>query len=112
VQIGACTSTGPENCILISNTGQENDDTASQGNACQCGEVIRADGLITEADLEAARRHVVSGTPAFVDASRCNVVGLEDGGASDCTVADLAIIDRIAQGSNATVGNACSAFRP
>jgi hypothetical protein len=44
------------------------------------------------------------------DATRCNVIGPSDGGASDCDVADIFIMQRFVTGNPVTVQNACIAY--
>ena len=68
------------------------------------------DGPVPAADLLAIRLLVVAGTP-LADATRCNVIGPSDGGASDCDLADAFVLDRYLGGGTVTVGDLCEAYR-
>jgi len=106
---GACTA-GPDNCPFLANPAQTNSDTLPAGNACQCGDV-NDDGVVNAGDVARAGENLIGRTlgGTFV-AARCNVIGPSDGGASDCDVADLAVLQRFANGTPVTVPNACQAY--
>jgi len=104
-QVGTCTAVGPDNCPFISNFAQTNGDAFAAGNACQCGDVT-GDGPITAADYQRAREYVVGRTLGGpFDPQRCDVTG-----DSACDVADLAVLDRIGDGSPATLVYGCAAY--
>jgi hypothetical protein len=96
---------GADNCPLIVNPAQQNGDSYSAGDDCQCGDTT-GDGTLSPIDYTRAREHVVGRTPsgAFV-LERCDVSG-----DAECDVADLAILDRLAQGQPATIVYGCEAF--
>jgi hypothetical protein len=101
---GACAA-GPDNCPFVVNGAQANSDTAPAGDGCQCGDVAPPLG-IDATDVERARELVVGRTPGgTVDANFCDVTG-------DilCTVSDLFVIDRIANGQSAIVVDACVGY--
>jgi DNA-binding beta-propeller fold protein YncE len=108
---GPCAE-GPDNCPFISNLGQANSDgdALPAGDACQCGDVDD-DGQVTATDVTIAREHLVGAmlSGPFV-AERCNVIGPSDGGASDCDVADIYVLQRVVAGKSATVENSCQAY--
>jgi hypothetical protein len=114
IQLGACTDAGPDNCILVSNVGQTNGDTAPQGDDCQCGDVTGGDGLITANDVRAARENLMSVTPPTFPfaADRCNVIGPYNSGVGDCGVDDIYVLERVAAGAAVVVGHECAAFGP
>jgi hypothetical protein len=97
---GVCAA--DDNCPVVSNAGQDNADTASAGDLCQCGAVIGSDG-INATDLEGIQEYVVghSLNPAFI-LSRCDVTGDDV-----CDVRDSAIVARIVGGATAPVVDAC-----
>jgi hypothetical protein len=101
---------GLDNCPFIDNTDQANSDSLLAGDVCQCGDVDN-DGQVTAADAKIAREHLVDATLSgtFV-AERCNVIGESDGGASDCDVADIYVLERVVAGVSATVENTCQAY--
>ena len=111
---GACDE-GPDNCPFISNPDQTDSDLLSAdglsaGDECQCGDVDY-DGQVTALDATIAREHLVGATlsGAFV-AERCNVIGESDGGASDCDVADIYVLERVVASESATIENTCQAY--
>ncbi|MBW2390036.1 MAG: hypothetical protein JRG89_16625 [Deltaproteobacteria bacterium] len=101
-----------DNCPHVANGSQTNGDSFPAGDACQCGDVDDS-GVIDAVDVQRAREFIVSRTPSgsFV-VERCNVVGPNDGGLSDCTVADVALLDRAAQGGAPVLGDVCEAYDP
>jgi YVTN family beta-propeller protein len=108
---GTCTA-GPDNCPFIWTAGQDqaNSDALPAGDVCQCGDVDN-DGQVTAADAIIAREHLVGATlsgPFVVE--RCNVIGPSDGGASDCDVADIYVLQRFLAGESVTVENGCRAY--
>ncbi len=101
---------GVDNCIFIFNPGQEESDVFPGGDVCQCGNVDEIGG-VTAADLEEARRFVVGASPqTSFEERRCNVIGPSDGGATDCTVADLFVLAR-SLGDGSPIPNECDAYR-
>jgi YVTN family beta-propeller protein len=107
---GPCTE-GPDNCPFNSDPDQTNSDTLPAGDVCQCGDVNGENGL-TELDLTIARQHLVGATLSgnvFIP-ERCNVIGPSDGGASDCDVADIYVLERLLAGGSAKVENSCQAY--
>jgi hypothetical protein len=106
-----CTA-GPDNCPFIwtAEQGQTNSDALPAGDACQCGD-IDEDGRVTALDATIAREHLVGATLSGpFAAERCNVIGPSDGGASDCDVADIYVLQRFLAGKSATVENTCQAY--
>jgi hypothetical protein len=115
---GACTA-GPDNCPFIINFGQANSDAFSAGDACQCGD-LNLDNVLDGADALLAQQHVVGATIAGTcDLTRCNVIGPADGGvssdcnvvaSSDCNVADVYVLKRVAAALPVTLENSCQAY--
>jgi hypothetical protein len=107
---GACTA-GPDNCPFLDNPLQTNSDGLAAGDECQCGDV-NTDFVVDAADIELVREHLMDRSPAPFDAARCNVIGPQDAGASDCGVNDVKVLRRALLGDplpNAA-GNACAAY--
>ena len=94
-----------DNCPAISNAGQTNSDAFAAGDACQCGNVDGASG-ITSADYTLARAGVIKNPGPPFDPDFCDV----DGDAQ-CTVEDLAILQRVVNAQPASVQNACAGYR-
>ena len=101
---GACTA-GPDNCPLIVNSGQANNDAFAAGDLCQCGNVDGTGG-IDAGDLQSAREYLVerSGGGPF-DLDFCDVNG--DG---ECDVADLYHLDRAINGGTTTITDDCLGY--
>jgi len=107
---GYCDSTvdfGPicsanDNCPVVSNAGQADNDTATAGDLCQCGGVIGIDG-INATDLQAIQEYVVGHSlhPGFI-LPRCDVTGDDI-----CDIRDSAVVARIVGGATAPVVDAC-----
>jgi hypothetical protein len=72
---------------------------------------VNGDGVVDAADVMRAREHLIGRTPggAFI-AARCNEIGPSDGGATDCEVEDIAVLQRFVGGKPVTVSNACQAW--
>jgi hypothetical protein len=106
-----CTA-GPDNCPFIwtADQDQTNSDPLPAGDVCQCGDVNGVNG-VTALDVTIAREHLVGATLSglFIP-ERCNVIGPSDGGASDCDVADIYVLQRVVAGKSATVENSCRAY--
>jgi hypothetical protein len=99
-----------DNCPFVSNEEQTQSDTLPAGDACQCGD-LDIDGDIDDADVTIARRVLVDSSLANgVPRTRCNVIGLSDGGIDDCDVQDIAQLARHAGGSAAQIDNVCDAY--
>jgi hypothetical protein len=117
--VGTCTAAGPDNCPFILNFDQTNSDAFSAGDACQCGD-LNLDNVLDGADALLARRHVVRATiVGTCDLTRCNVIGPADGGvssdcnvvaSSDCSVADVYVLERVAAALPVTLENTCQAY--
>ena len=107
---GVCASGVSDDCPGLANAGQANSDPLPAGDDCQCGDV-NGDFVVDATDLQIAAEHLVgrAESGAFV-AKRCNVVGPSDGGATDCDVRDLYVLDRYVGGQAVTVENACDAW--
>jgi hypothetical protein len=99
-----------DNCPLVPNVSQTNNDTLEAGDACQCGD-LNNDGVVTQADVILVGEHVVGATTAAI-LTRCNVIGPSDdvGGETDCDVADAYVLDRFVGGQPVTVENTCDAY--
>jgi hypothetical protein len=112
---GESCEVGPDNCPFIWTPGQDqtNSDTLPAGDACQCGDVNGEHG-VTALDLTIARQHLVGAklSGPFIP-ERCNVIDPSDGGASDCDVADIYVLQRFLAlaDESVTVENACQAYR-
>jgi hypothetical protein len=99
-----------DNCPFVSNPSQTQSDSLPAGDACQCGD-LDDDGVVSGADVVLAGQILVGSSQALgAVIERCNVVGPNDGGVSDCTVADIALIDRHASGAEAAIENVCEAY--
>jgi hypothetical protein len=112
ILVGTCLAAGPDNCPLIptENLDQTNSDALPAGDACQCGD-LSSNGVVDDFDAQLAKEHVVGATPsAPTDLTRCNVIGPSDGGATDCTVADVYVLERVAAGKPVTLENSCQAY--
>jgi hypothetical protein len=107
---GSCTN-GPDNCPFITNPLQTNSDGLASGDECQCGDV-NTDFVVDAADIELVREHLMDRSPAPFDAARCNVIGPQDAGASDCGVDDVKVLRRALLGDPLpdAAGNACAAY--
>jgi hypothetical protein len=106
---GTCDTAGPDNCPFVGPADQTNSDALPAGDVCQCGD-LDDDGAIDADDVTIARQHLVGATIGVTyDLPRCNVAGPSDGGASDCDVADIFVLERIVAGRPATVENTCEA---
>jgi hypothetical protein len=105
---GACPSGVSDNCPNQANAGQTNSDALPAGDDCQCGD-LDDDGVVEADDLLLARQHLMGKTVA-ADLTRCNVTGPSDGGASDCDVADIYVLQRVVAGKSATVEKTCQAY--
>lgn len=71
------------------------------------------DGVVDAADLLAAGKFVIGATvPGNFEVSRCNLVGPEDAGVTDCDVVDLAALDCYLKGVPMPLVNqaACSVW--
>jgi hypothetical protein len=108
--VGSCAQAGPDNCPFIPNASQLNGDTLLAGNDCQCGD-LNNDGIVTSADVILVREYVVGATTTAI-LTRCNVIGpSDDGGITDCDVADAYVLDRFTSGHlETTVENTCPAY--
>ena len=112
-------SDGIDNCPFVFNDPQTNSDPLPAGDACQCGDLDN-DGDVDGADLLLARQHVVGATIVGTCVlTRCNVIGPADGGvssdcnvaaSSDCTVADVYVLDRVVAALPVTLENSCKAY--
>jgi hypothetical protein len=72
---------------------------------------VDGSGGITATDTTRAREHLVS-RPLSGDffKERCNVTGPSDGGATDCDVADIFLIDRANQVGSVSLEDTCAAY--
>jgi hypothetical protein len=95
---------GADNCPLVANAGQENNDALGAGDACQCGNVDGTGG-ITNADYQLAREAVVKTPGGSFDPDFCDV-----NGDAACGVEDLAILQRVVNAQPASVENGCPAY--
>jgi hypothetical protein len=102
---------GPDVCPNVSDPLQANSDAFPAGDVCQCGDV-NEDGVVDATDLQIASEHLVGRTESgsFV-AKHCNVIGPSDGGATDCDVRDLYVLERAVGGDGALLENACDAYQ-
>jgi hypothetical protein len=102
---------GPDNCPFIwtAEQDQANSDTLPAGDACQCGD-LDDDGLVNADDLLLARQHLMGQAVPAADLTRCNVIGPSNGGAGDCDVADIYVLQRLVADKPATVENTCQAY--
>ena len=99
-----------DNCPWVWNASQAQSDSLPAGDACQCGD-LDMDGIVDAIDAKVAGQIVVGNSDANeASADRCNVVGPSDGGATDCQIDDVALIDRHARGASAAIGNVCAAY--
>jgi hypothetical protein len=66
---------------------------------------------VTLADVTRAQENLL-GIPLGVtfEPTRCNVVGDPDGGASDCDIADIFVLQRFLAGGSVTAANSCDAY--
>jgi len=95
---GICTTAGPDNCPNVSNADQTNSDPLPAGDVCQCGD-LDDDGIVEADDVLLARQHLMGIT-----------TGPSDGGASDCDVADIFVLQRVVAGRPVTLENTCQAY--
>jgi len=113
IQVGTCSAPGPDNCPFITNGGQANSDGLSAGDACQCGDV-NTDFVVDATDVQLVREHLMDVTPLSgpFDPTRCNVIGLQDAGDTDCGVDDVKVLQRVLVGDVLPdpAGNACAAY--
>ena len=102
-----------DNCPFVPNGGQENSDGLQAGDACQCGDV-NTDFVVNATDVQLVREHLMDVTPLSgpFDPTRCNVIGLSDGGVTDCDVSDIFVLQRFLGGQPVTVENSCAAYGP
>ena len=97
--------TGGDNCPLVGNNDQTNGDIYEAGDACQCGDVT-GDGTITPLDYTRAREIVTGRTPSGpAEVNKCDVTG-----DADCHVEDLAVLDRLVQGAQASIVYGCEVY--
>jgi len=103
---GACTA-GPDNCPFVGNLSQTNSDVFEAGDDCQCGDVTGGDGVITSADVDEVREHLMDVTPMVSPGPLdfCDVAGTPD-----CGVDDIFALERAANGLSATIQNSCAAY--
>ncbi len=111
IQVGTCSAPGPDNCPFIPNGSQSNSDALPAGDACQCGDV-NTDFVVNATDVQLVRENLMDVTPLSgpFDPTRCNVIGLSDGGATDCDVSDIFVLQRFVGGQPVAVENACAAY--
>jgi hypothetical protein len=95
---GACTA-GPDNCPFVDNPTQDNSDGLASGDACQCGDV-NTDFVVNAADVQLVREHLMdhAALSGPFDEKRCNVIGAQDGGVTDCGVDDVKVLQRVLVG--------------
>jgi hypothetical protein len=80
-------------------------DPQDAGDDCQCGDVD-GDNAVTALDLAIARENLVGATlSGSFDAEHCDYAG-----GADCGVDDMFILDRILQGKETLLINACPVY--
>jgi hypothetical protein len=110
MQVGTCTAAGPDNCPFVANFSQVNGDSLAAGDECQCGNVDGIDGVTSE-DVARAQENLL-GNPLGgpFDATHCNVIGVSDGGVSDCDIADIFALKRFLAGFPVPIENSCAGY--
>ena len=101
---------GDDNCPFVVND-QTNSDALPAGDACQCGDV-NTDFVVNAIDVQLVREQLVDVTSLSgpFDPTRCNVIGLSDGGVTDCDVSDVFVLQRFVDGQTVTVENTCDGY--
>lgn len=101
---GSCIA-GPDNCPFVVNPSQDNSDSLTAGDLCQCGNVDGIGG-VGAADLQSAREALVGRTGGVpYDPNFCDV-----NGDASCDVEDLFEIARLLSGKPANILDDCAGF--